>query len=265
MVRVGVRRILAGQEARHKGLGEEDGRMDQGVLAVAHHIPLVEAGMRLVVEEGMLRVVGNLDREVAQEDSRRIDREEDHQEEDSDLAVEEGNSLLEEGRLEERRVEDVRIPVGDRGNVLEEDSQPEALQRVNVSLRSNSMMLNKATHEAGVYCMTCLDLFRMCRKMRENMMAMLQNGHRVDVCREMDSRQRGRSCWWLYTSSIQASKATPRRSPRSQKGLVVVPQVQARQCVMIEFQPIKGRQLSNSGPGPTRLSVKAFLAGRDFP
>lgn len=133
-VRVGVRRIRAGQEGYHKDLGEQDGRMDLEVLVVARHILLVEAGMRLGVEEGMLRVVDNPDQEeVVQEDNRRIDREEDRQEEDSGLAVEEGNILPGEEHLEERLVEGVRNPAEDRESVLEEDNQPEALD-VNVSI-----------------------------------------------------------------------------------------------------------------------------------
>ena len=134
VVRVGVRRIQAGQEGHRKELGEQDGRMDLEVLVVARHILLVEAGMRLGVEEGRLRVVGNPGQEeVVQEDNRRIDREEDRQEEDSGLAVEEGSILPGEEHLEERLVEDVRNPAEDRESVLEEDNQPEALD-VNVSI-----------------------------------------------------------------------------------------------------------------------------------
>ncbi|KAF3404507.1 hypothetical protein DPV78_003186 [Talaromyces pinophilus] len=91
--------------------------------------------MRRVVE-GRLRVVGSLVvEEEVPEDNRRIDQEEDHREEDSDLVGEVGN-ILPEGRLEERRVEDVRIPVEDREVVLEADSQLEALQSSNVSIKS---------------------------------------------------------------------------------------------------------------------------------
>lgn len=134
VVRVGVRRIQAGQEGLRKDLGGRDFRMDREVLVVAHHNLLVEAGRRLGAEEGRLRVVGILDREEAvQEDNRRIDREEDRQEEDSGLAVEEGNILHGEGRLEELLVEDVRTPAEGRESVLEEDSQPEALN-FNVSI-----------------------------------------------------------------------------------------------------------------------------------
>jgi hypothetical protein len=39
-----------------------------------------------------------------------------------------------------------------------------------------------------------------------------------------------------------ASKATPRRSPRSRMGLVMV-LVQTRQCVMLKGPPIRNRQL----------------------
>jgi hypothetical protein len=103
--------------------------MDRVVLVVVDHIPLVEAGMRHVVEEHMLRVVGSLEQEEeVPGDTRRIDQEgEDHREEDSGLVVEGGNVLPEERRLEERRVEDVRIPVEDREVVLEEGSQLGAL------------------------------------------------------------------------------------------------------------------------------------------
>lgn len=111
--------------------------MDGEVLGVVHHILLAEAGMRLVVEVGRLRVVGNLEQEEeVQGDSRRIDQGEDHQAEDNDLVVEVGNILLEEERLEERQAEDIRILVEGRGVVLEEDSQPEALQNANVNIRS---------------------------------------------------------------------------------------------------------------------------------
>lgn len=135
VVRARVRRIRAGQEGLHED-PEEDGRRDREVLGVVHHILLVEAGMRRVVE-GRLRVVGSLVvEEEVPEDNRRIDQEEDHREEDSDLVGEVGNILPEEGRLEERRVEDVRIPVEDREVVLEADSQLEALQSSNVSIKS---------------------------------------------------------------------------------------------------------------------------------
>lgn len=127
-VRVGGRRIRAGQEGLHKGL-EEGGRMDQEVLVVVDHIHLAEAGMRLGVEGGMLRVGGNPDQEGV--------REEDRQEEDSGRLVVEGNILPEEGRLEE----DVRIPAEGREAVLEEDSQREALQSVHVNMMSESEML----------------------------------------------------------------------------------------------------------------------------
>jgi len=129
VVRARVRHIRAGQEGLHEDPEEEDGRRDREVLGVVHHILLVEAGMR--------RVVGSLVvEEEVPEDNRRIDQEEDHREEDSDLVGEVGNILPEEGRLEERRVEDVRIPVEDREVVLEADSQLEALQSSNVSIKS---------------------------------------------------------------------------------------------------------------------------------
>lgn len=138
VARVGVRRIRAGQEGLHKDRGEEGGRMDREVLGVVHHSLHVEAeGTRLVVEEGRLHVVGSLEQEgEAPEDNRRIDQEEGHLEEDSDLVGEVGNILPEEGRREERQVEGVRIPVEDREVVLEADSQLEALQSSNVSIKS---------------------------------------------------------------------------------------------------------------------------------
>lgn len=167
-VRAGVRRIRVGQEGLHKDPGEEDDRRDREVLGAVHHIPLVEAGMRRVVEEGRLRVVGSLVvEEEVPEDNRRIDQEEDHREEDSDLAGEVGNILLEEGRLEERRVEDVRIPVEDREVVLEADNQLEALQSSNVSIKSAIRDLGRNTYEVGVYYTTYLNVLYVWAKYNE--------------------------------------------------------------------------------------------------